>query len=351
MKRACFALMSVLVAVACGSDKQFLVGKYTGPTDPTAPTPVPIGPGITTVSLQGPPQAIGPGETGQMRAIARLTDGSDKDVTADAQWTSSQTQIATVSAGVVTGQALGRVQIRATYQSRSSFLTIVIKPAGTFILSGNITEPGPVTVGAATVSVTNGAPNQVTANTSGFYELFGVSGMVTLRVGKPGYIDETRTVTLMQDQKLDVQIRPISAPAGVAGTYRMTLTIAPSCSVVPDDQKIRIYTAAITQDNALVRVQLSDANFAGGKNMFNGKASGSTVTFDLGGTSFYYYYYSGYLQENLPSGQLLTIFGALTATPAAQTLSGNLVGGFTYREGNRTRSCTSNTNSVVFTRN
>jgi Bacterial Ig-like domain (group 2) len=350
MKRACLVL-SVLLAVACGSDKQLRVMPYTGPTDPTPTPTVPPGPGVLSLSLQGPAQTIGPGETGQMRAIARLTDGSEREVTGEATWTSSQTQIATVSAGMVTGRALGRVQIRAAYQTRSFGLTIVIEPAGTFVLSGNITEPGPVTVSAATVSVTNGAPNQVTATTSGFYELFGVSGIVTLRVSKPGYIDETRTVTVTQDQKLDVQIRPISAPTGVAGTYRMTVTIAPSCSVVPDDQKIRTYTAAITQDNALVRVQLGDANFAGGKNNFNGKVSGSTVTFDLGGTSFYYYYYSGYLQESLPGGQVLTIFGTLTTTPVAQTLSGNLVGGFTYREGNRTRSCSSATNSVVFTRN
>jgi hypothetical protein len=283
MKRACFALMSILVAVACGSDKQFQVTKYTGPTDPTAPTPVTIGPGVLSLSLQGPPQSIGPGETGQMRAIARLTDGSDKDVTADAQWTSSQTQVATVSAGVVTGQALGRVQIRAIYQGRSFGLTIVIKPAGTFILSGNITEPGPVMVGAATVAVTNGPSIQATATSFGFYELFGVSGMVSLRVSKQGYLDQTTTVTVTQDQKLDLQIRPITAPVTVAGTYRMTLTIPSSCTVVPDDQKTRTYTAAITQDNALVKVQLSDANFvSAAKSAFSGKVTGNTVTFNLG---------------------------------------------------------------------
>ena len=84
-----------------------------------------------------------------MKAVARFTDGSERDVTAEARWTSSQPQIATVDAGVITGQALGRTRIRATYMSRDASLTIVVKPEGTFILSGDITEPGPVSIGMA----------------------------------------------------------------------------------------------------------------------------------------------------------------------------------------------------------
>ena len=184
----------------------------------------------------------------QVRAVARFTDGTERDVRADATWTSTQPQIATVDAGVITGRALGRTVIRATYMSRGASLTIVVKPEGTFILSGNIIEPGPVSVGSATVTVLGGPLNQVTANSFGFYEVFGVSGTVTLRVSKPGYLDETRTLTVTQDQRLDLQIRPISGPTPVAGIYRMTLTISPSCSIVPDDQKTRTYTAAIGQD-------------------------------------------------------------------------------------------------------
>ena len=137
----------------------------------------------------------------------------------------------------------------------------MIKPEGTFVLSGNITEPGPVNIGMATVAVLGGPLNQVTANSFGFYELFGVSGTLTLRVSKPGYRDETRTLTVTQDQTLDVQIRPISAPTNVAGIYSVTLTISPSCSIVPDDQKTRTYTATIGQDMARLDVQLGDANF------------------------------------------------------------------------------------------
>ncbi len=132
MKRACLAVISVLMAVACGGDQSV-------PTTPTV--------NAFSFAIQGPPPTVGPGQMAQVKAVARFTDGSERDVTADARWTSTQPQIATVDAGVITGQALGRTVIRATYMSRDASLTLVVKPAGTFVLSGNITEPGPVSVG------------------------------------------------------------------------------------------------------------------------------------------------------------------------------------------------------------
>jgi hypothetical protein len=342
MNRACLAVISVLITVSCGGDKPLPV--------PTTPTATPV---LTSFLIQGPAPTVGPGQMAQLRAVARYSDGSERDVRTDAIWTSSQPQIATVDAGVIAGQALGRVVIRATYMSRSASLTVVVKPEGTFILTGNITEPGPVSVGSATVTVLGGPMNQVTANSFGFYEVFGVSGTVTLRVSKPGYRDETRTLTVTQDQRVDFGIRPISGPTPVAGIYRLTLTISPSCALVPDDQKTRIYTAAIGQEEARLRIQLGDANFVpdrgAEKNIFNGKVVGSTVTFDWG-DGYYAFYYGTSVQEILPGGRILGIWGTMVAPAATQTISGTLVGGFTIREGNRTDGCSASDNRVVFTR-
>ena len=350
MKRACLAAISILVVVACGSDSQFIPSPYTGPTDPTTPV---IPANLLSVTFSPSAPTVGPGETSQIKAIGHFSNQPDRDVTSEATWTSSQPQIATVGAGQLTGVALGRVQIRATYGGRVASANLVIEPPGTFVLNGNITEPGPLAVGAATVSIVNDPPHQATANTSGFYELFGVSGTVTLRVSKQGYADQNVTVTVMQDQKLDVQIRPLAAPIAIAGTYRMTLTISPSCTAVPDDIKTRIYTALMAQDGPLVKVALSDANFgSGGRNAFNGTVSGSTVTFQLGKLYGFYYYYGPTVRELLPDGQTLGIWGAMVATSSSPSLSltGNLTGGFTYQAGRTTQSCTSATNGVVFTR-
>jgi len=339
MKRACLAVISVLMAVACGGDESV-------PTTPTV--------NAFSFAIQGPPPTVGPGQMAQLKAVARSTDGSERDVTAEARWTSSQPQIATVDAGVITGHALGRTGIRATYQSRDDFLTLVVKPESTFILSGDITEPGPVSIDGATVAVLGGPLNQVTANSVGFYEVFGVSGTVTLRVSKPGYLDETRTLTVTQDQRLDLQIRPISGPTPVAGIYRMTLTISPSCSIVPDDQKTRTYTAAIGQEEARLRIQLGDANFATDRGEeqkhFNGMVAGSTVTFDWGDGYAAFYYGTTSVQEILPGGQILGIWGTMVAPAAPRTISGTMVGGFTLRTGNTSRGCSAPDNTVVFTR-
>ena len=179
-----------------------------------------------------------------------------------------------------------------------------------------------------------------------------MSGTLTLRVSKPGYLDETRTLTVTQDQRLDVQIRPISGPTPVAGIYRMTLTISPSCSIVPDDQKTRTYTAAIGQDEARLRIQLGDANFAliwWEQNSFNGTVFGSTVTFDWGDGYAAFYY--GTKRSGDSAGRSDSRNLGHDGRPGgAQTISGNLVGGFTFREGNRTRGCSAADNRVVFTR-
>jgi Carboxypeptidase regulatory-like domain len=344
MNRVCLVVASVVVAVACGGDKS-----SPAPTVPTTSTGTAF---LSMVAFQGPTPLIGPGETAQIKVIASFSDGSVRDVTADATLASTQPQIATVEAGVIKGVALGRTTIRATYMNRNAFLNLIIQPAGTFIVSGNITEPVSVVVPNATVMVLAGARNSVTTTSFGFYELFGMSGTVTLRVSSPGYVDETRTLTVMQNERVNVEIRPIVAPASVAGTYGMTLTISPSCSIVPAEQRTRTYTATISQDAARLSIKLSDANFVRSgtveKSSFGGKVSGSSIVLDFG-DGYYVFYYGANVQETLPGGQILGIWGSMTVS-AGQSMSGNLVGGFTYRENNRTNGCSGSDNRLVLTR-
>ena len=344
MNRICLGVLCVLITLSCESDKR-------SPLAPPPPTTIVA----NNLTVPGPAPAVGPGETARVPAIARFSDGSERDVADEATWTSSLPQIATVERGVITGRALGRTTIRAQFGGLSSSLRIVVQPAGTFIVSGSVVEPGPFNVGMATVAVL-GSPNQVTANSGGFYELFGVSGTVTLRVSKPDYLDETRTLTVTSDQRVDLEIRPMASPTRVAGTYRVTLTVPASCGLMPDDQRTRTYTAAIEQNAARLFIELRDANFVRDsssrvvRNTFEGKVSGNRVLFTWGVGSSYYYYDSVGVEELLAGGQVLQIWGS-TETQAGQTMSGNLVGGFGYREGNRTNHCSTSSAPVVFTRN
>ena len=263
-----------------------------------------------------------------------------------------QPNVATVSGGAVTGIALGRTMIRVNFERGSTSMTIVIEPDGTFIVKGKVTEAGGLGVLAATVEVISGPPNQVQTNSDGFYELFGVGGTSILRFGKTGYFDERRSVTMSADQTLDVEITPRSAPASVAGTYRVTFTASASCTILPAELKTRTYTATIDQDAARLLVTLSGASFVTMQNTFSGKVFGDTVTFDMGTAAITMatYYYGTLLQEVLPSSQILGLFGTMTAPATPQSISGTLAGGFTLKTGDTHTSCAANDNQVVFTR-
>jgi len=208
MKRALLIAVSLLITLSCNGDK--------APTTPATPFVAPVT--STGISLSPVIQTIPPGQTVRLTATARYSDGSTRDVTSQATWTTTDGRVATVSAGAVTGVALGSVVIRSTFERWSISGTIVIQPDGTFVLSGKVTEAGGVGVGGATVEVISGTPNQTITNSAGSYQLFGIGGTSILRFGKTGYFDERRSVTMSANRSLDVEITPRSAPVGMAGT-------------------------------------------------------------------------------------------------------------------------------------
>ena len=74
-----------------------------------------VGTTLALVVVSGIAPAIGAGN--QFTAMARFADGSIQDVTSQATWTSSNTDVATVDGGLVTGVAAGVVTISAKYQN------------------------------------------------------------------------------------------------------------------------------------------------------------------------------------------------------------------------------------------
>lgn len=97
-----FALLLVvtLVGVACG-------GKGANPIAPTI--------AVVSVNITGNVMLAAKGQTVQLKALARMTDGSEIDVTATASWTSHNSNVATVSAtGLVPAIAPGKCGVDAT---------------------------------------------------------------------------------------------------------------------------------------------------------------------------------------------------------------------------------------------
>lgn len=112
-RRLC-AIAAVAMAVlvnSCGGSSPS--SSAITPTAPTAPT-------ITTLVLSGWLQPLRAGDTVQLAATAIYSDGTNRVVTSEATWVSSNRSVATVQAGLVTTRAEGFASITAWHSGRSA---------------------------------------------------------------------------------------------------------------------------------------------------------------------------------------------------------------------------------------
>jgi uncharacterized protein YjdB len=142
------AVLAISLA-ACGSETP------TGPATPGSPRE----PGTaTSVVVTCTADATGH----QCRASAEMADGSARDVTASAVWTSLNTGIATVdAAGRVTHVGSGQAEIRATYQERVGGAIVLVNVAVTSITLTCTPESG-AHVCTASARLSNGTSQDVT---------------------------------------------------------------------------------------------------------------------------------------------------------------------------------------------
>src|SRR5687767_13138697 len=106
-----------LVAVACVS---LLVGGCRQNAAITAPdsTPSRAAPGVITITIGtgAANSQLAVGQTVQMRAIARMADGTAIDVTDFAAWYSDNCDVvAVVGPGVIKGEGRGSTAVRVIY--------------------------------------------------------------------------------------------------------------------------------------------------------------------------------------------------------------------------------------------
>jgi trimeric autotransporter adhesin len=140
VRRACLVLL-VISAAACHSS-------------PTAPS-------TSSIAVTGTVPSVG--QTSQLDAKATLSNGTSQDVTAQATWSSSNTAIATVTAGgLLKVLALGGAQVTATYQGVSGNLAVSLS-----VTSVTVSGPTTLTLGqqyqfTATENFSNSTSQNVT---------------------------------------------------------------------------------------------------------------------------------------------------------------------------------------------
>jgi hypothetical protein len=130
------ATMLALGSFACGSSPT-----TPSPTPSPGPSPAPVA-SVTRVSVSGSSALTAIGQTTQLRAIADYSDGTTRDVTTEALWTSEKPAIFAVSSGVVTVVDFGLASILARLQLRTGSIQVTATPLNTFIFMGRVREPG-----------------------------------------------------------------------------------------------------------------------------------------------------------------------------------------------------------------
>ena len=198
LARFATAVLAAAFLASCGSTS----------SSPTAPTPT--GAKVTAVAVSS---AQSSASSFQLKATAQFSDGTSRDVTTGASWTSSNTAVATVSAsGVVTVVTSGELDVNATYQSVTGSLHLLV----TRVPVAAVTVTGAPTTGAtsfqltATARLSDGSTQDVTRSAS-----WSSSDTAIATVSSTGY------VTIVASGDVDLR----ATYQGVTGDARLTVAI------------------------------------------------------------------------------------------------------------------------------
>ncbi|WP_334110505.1 S-layer homology domain-containing protein, partial [Thermodesulfitimonas autotrophica] len=101
---------SVYLAVQDVETNQTLLVKLSDTQQPPPP-PVPV-----SLRVEPPEMTLKVGESGQYKAIAVYSDGSERDVTEEAAWSVSDPSVASIATGLATGLKAGQVDVTAAWQ-------------------------------------------------------------------------------------------------------------------------------------------------------------------------------------------------------------------------------------------
>lgn len=306
----------VLAAISC---------QRSTPNEPGRPPAPP-----TRIDIDGP-EVVAPDSMTQYRATAKAADGSTLEITKQAQWHSSDSEVLSLtSTGIAAARDIGESQITIQYLNLRAGFDVLVLPPGTYRVAGVVTESGLPVAGATVEIMESSGPTTVT-DAFGAYRIYGVAGDIHVRVTKDGYRPVSSNVTVGANLTLDFAMEPVSLPADVSGFYSLTLT-ADSCGVAPAGERTRTYDAEVTQAGSLLKVVLSGAQFRtqGDRgNGFTGRIAPEGISFVLSGWDDFVYggiYYNVVEILGERPVKLLTVSGTVSATALRDGISGRLNG-------------------------
>jgi hypothetical protein len=204
-----------------------MIAACAGTSNTTTPTATPT----TSVSAVTVTSVVLSSSTFQLTAMARMSDGTARDVTSSSAWASSNAGFAVVStSGLMTVVGSGDVEMRATYQSVLGTLRIVVTqppPQAKYTVSGVAREvpPGAIVLADLRIEITAGpdAGTVLMSDAGGFFSVTLMSGVISMQATKDGYqIWRLGNLTMNQNRAFDIVmfLTPPNNPAGAPATAR-----------------------------------------------------------------------------------------------------------------------------------
>jgi hypothetical protein len=358
-----FVLTVAMVAPAACGDSPTQPDTTTTSTTAPPPSPPPqqAEPTIASVDIQGP-DVLPLGQTIQYALIARLTDGTQRDVTSESTWSAGWGDAVALEApGRLRGNAPGENLVEANFDRRHfRSKSVIVVPDGTFRLLGRILEDGFADDGVVGAAIeATSARGRIFGHTDlyGNYRLYGLVGSTRVRATKAGYHTAEETIVVEDhEQNLQLTLPLVKPRPEVAGTYALTLTAARTCDVgdgegaLPDDARRRTYEATLTQNGPALALVLTGGGLLRGRTDIRGWIEPHRIVFDLN--------WSGWepwqITDQLGPSRWLLVDGVGTVNPSADGLAGRFGGRLTVSSspdgGPPTASCVSADHGFSLTR-
>ena len=318
----------LLRAVGVG-DAQ-VTASYRGVTSSAGAVSVKVPATVTGLVISGPTQIV-PGNTEQFTARQQLSDGSTRDVSDTASWSSTNSSVLRhLGSGRFEARSAGEARASASFQTRfAQSAAVLILPTGTFKLSGTVRDIGG-TLDSATVEVISGtgAPQSTRSSFNGTYALYGVAGQIRLRVSASGYQPQEDVIVVSDHAARDFSLTTTNPIVDVTGNWTLTLSATSSCtSGWPETVRRREVTAVIAQNDTRLTVTFSGPTVRPGVRS-TGRIAGNLFSLNVYGDSYYYLEYS--LLDRPTPTDWVGIYGTIEGTASPSTVTGSFTGGFDY---------------------
>jgi len=229
-------LSGLILLMGCGGGGNS--GSSNPPSNPSSPAAT-----LTSLQLTPASQALAPGAGQQFTATGHYSDGTSKDLTSSAQWSSSDSNVASVSGtGMATAVAFGVVTVTAQSGSLQATATVNVSSAGTNLTAISISPAGasiPIHTTqqfTATGSYSDGSSRDLTGlvswgSSSTAAATIDVNGLLTgVAAGSTtisatlGSVTKSTTITVTVPTIASISVTPVGLTLGIGINQQYTAT-------------------------------------------------------------------------------------------------------------------------------